>query len=231
MKKNFKLTINTILILFIFIFGFLFFIEYNNTSVTTIKNDTSNTKIQLKQEPKQASDPFSISMSTYLNNISHYSKLFTQTLNKHNLNTIMTKKDNNSAIIYETSILLESLNIPNGYKTTYIDIDNNEILRTYISLIDTLKDNSWNRTLTINISSDSSILTFNNSNYPEIFELLDLFAKNINIKTLESNVNNIINNNSSDILNEFYSISKYNDNNSTFLQISIYLNNGVISDN
>lgn len=228
MKKKIKLTINTILILFIFIFGFLFFMEYNDTSVNTIKNDTSNTKIQLEQD--KSSESFSISMSTYLNNISHYSKLFTQILNKYNLNTIMTKKDNNSATIYETSILLESLNIPNGFKTTYINIDNNEILKTYISLIDTLKDNSWNRTLTINISSDSSILTFNSSNYPEIFELLDVFAKNINIQTLESNVNNIINNNSSDILNEFYSISKYNDNNSTFLQISIYLNNGVISD-
>lgn len=229
MKNNFKPIVNITLLILIFLFGFLFFIEYNKTNTSVINTRTIDNDLNLEQD--KSSKSFSINKSRYLDDISHYSKLFTEVLNKYNLNTIMVTKNNNSASIYETSILLESLNIPNGYKTTYINLDNNEIMKTYISLIDTLKNNSWNRTLNINISSNNSILTFNKSNYPEVYELLNVLSKDINIQTLESSINNLIQNNSPDILNEFYSISKFNENDSIFLQISIFLNNGVISDN
>lgn len=229
MKKDFKLKANIILISVIFVFSFLFIIEYKKPNTNIAENKTINPVISL--EKNELSDSISLSNNEYLDDVSYYSKLFTEILNKYNLNTIMTTKNNNSTSIYETSILLEALNIPNGYKTTNINIENNEVMKTYISLVDTLKDMSWNRILNINISSNSSILEFNESNYPEVYELLNNFIKDIDIQTLEFNVNNLINDGSSDILNEYYSISKSNENNSTFLQISIYLDNGTISDN
>ena len=229
MKKDFKLKANIILISVIFVFSFLFIIEYKKPNTNIAENKTINPVISL--EKNELSDSISLSNNEYLDDVSYYSKLFTEILNKYNLNTIMTTKNNNSTSIYETSILLEALDIPNGYKTTNINIENNEVMKTYISLVDTLKDMSWNRILNINISSNSSILEFNESNYPEAYELLNNFIKDIDIQTLEFNINNIINDNLSDILNEYYSISKSNENNSTFLQISIYLNNGIISDN
>ena len=143
----------------------------------------------------------------------------------------MTTKDSDSFRIYETSILLEALDIPNGYKTTYINPENNEVMKTYISLVDTVKNDSWNQILNINISSNGSILDFNETNYPEVFELINSFMKDMDTQTLKLNVNNIIYNDSPDILNEYYSICKSKENNSNFLQISIYLNNGKISDN
>lgn len=229
MKKDFKLKANIILISVIFVFSFLFIIEYKKPNTNIAENKTINPVISL--EKNELSDSISLSNNEYLDDVSYYSKLFTEILNKYNLNTIMTTKNNNSTSIYETSILLEALDIPNGYKTTNINIENNEVMKTYISLVDTLKDMSWNRILNFNISSNSSILEFNETNYPEVYELLNNFIKDIDIQTLEFNINNIINDNSSDILNEYYSISKSNENNSTFLQISIYLNNGIISDN
>lgn len=229
MNKKCKFKVNLILVSIIFIFSILFVIEYKkpDTDITTNKDINSTIKLE---KPKSL-NKISLEGSAYLEDVSYYSKLFTEILNKHNLNTIMTTKENDTFTIYETSILLEAFGIPNGYKTTFINLENNEIMKTYISLVDTLKDKSWNRILNINISSDSSILEFNKTNYPEVYELLDNFTKDINIQTLELNINNLINNNSSDILNEYYSISKSNENNSTFLQISIYLNNGTISDN
>ena len=229
MKKDFKLKANIILISVIFVFSFLFIIEYKKPNTNIAENKTINPVISL--EKNELSDSISLSNNEYLDDVSYYSKLFTEILNKYNLNTIMTTKNNNSTSIYETSILLEALDIPNGYKTTNINIENNEVMKTYISLVDTLKDMSWNRILNFNISSNSSILEFNETNYPEVYELLNNFIKDIDIQTLEFNINNIINDNLSDILNEYYSISKSNENNSTFLQISIYLNNGIISDN
>lgn len=229
MNKNTKYKINLILILIIFIFSSLFIVEYKKPNTETINNKNKNSTINL--EKIESSDSVALSHSEYLEGVSYYSKVFTEILNKYGLNTIMTTKDSDSFRIYETSILLEALDIPNGYKTTYINIENNEVMKTYISLVDTLKDMSWNRILNINISSNSSILEFNESNYPEVYELLNNFIKDIDIQTLEFNVNNLINDGSSDILNEYYSISKSNENNSTFLQISIYLDNGTISDN
>lgn len=236
MKKNFKLIINTTLTILIFLFAFLFFIESNKSDINIVKTRTIDNSLNLEEdemnlEQNKPSESFSIDKISYLDDVSYYSKLFTEILNKYNLNTIMITKNSNSTYIYETSILLESLNIPNGYKTTYINLDNDETMKTYISLVETLKNSLWNRTLNINISSNDSILTFNKSNYPEVYELLNAFNKDINIKTLESDINNLIQNKSSDILNELYSISKFNEDNSVFLQISIYLDNGIISDN
>lgn len=229
MNKNFKFKANIILILIIFIFSFLFIIEYKKPNTNIHNNKTPGSNIKLENNELSSSN--SLTSAEYLHDVSYYSNFFTEILNKYNLNTIMTTKNNNSTSIYETSILLETLDIPNGYKTTYINLENNEIMKTYISLIDTLKDKSWNRILNINISSDSSILEFDETNYPEVFELLNSFIKDIDIQTLKFNVKDLINDNSSDILNEYYSISKSNENNSTFLQISIYLSNGTISDN
>lgn len=229
MNKNIKIKANLALIFIIFIFSVLFIIEYKKPNTNITNNKTTNSTIKL--EENELSTSLSLSNKAYLDDVSYYSKLFTEILNKHKLNTIMTTKNNGSVSMYETSILLEALDIPNGYKTTPTNPENNEAMKTYISLIDTLKDNSWNRILNVNISSNGSILEFNKINYPEVFELLNNFTKDIDISILELNINKLIHNNSPDILNEYYSISKSKENETTFLQISIYLNNGTISDN
>lgn len=173
----------------------------------------------------------SITYQKYIDDISYYSKIFTETLNNYNLNTIMTKKENDSFTIYETSILIEDLNLPNGYKLTPINFDTNESMKTYISLVDTLKNNSWNRLLNINIKSDSSIFEFNEINYPEIFGLIKNLNANISTDILSKHINNIISSDNAYYSNEFFNIKKSNINNNTFLQMSIYLNNGKISEN
>lgn len=228
--KN-KIILNTFLILSLVAFSILFISEYNSetkTTVTVSKNTPSVSSFQIKEQMHERTIP--LNKQLYLDEVNYFSAVFTDILKTYELNTILTKKEDSNFSVYETSILMENLNLPNGYKTTNLNFENNETMKTYISLLDTLKNKSWNRMLNINISSTSSILEFNETNYPEVFNLLTTLNPDINLETLSSYVNDRINDKTEDIYNEFYNINKIKKENLVLIQISIYLNNGEISE-
>lgn len=223
-----KEIINGVLIIIIILFSILFFNEYK-------KPNTITTDLKLKTNPSEANSENDLAENTSnkniitknqcLKNIENSKLTFTEILNKYNLNTISTMKQEDSFTIHETSILLESLGISNGYKINHINPEINTTLKTYISLINSVNDSMWNQTLNINLFADDTFFEFNEINYPEIFELINTFTPNIKSEIIYD-ISNVISNNSTDILNDAYSITKStNNDNSVFIQISVYIKN------
>lgn len=233
MKKSLKLKINILLILIIIISTYCFILKYTNNT-TQISNNKEIKHIDISKKELHSSNPifktFSLTNEEYLDRTKYSSDLFTSILNKYNLKTIFSVKENSKYTAYETSILLEGLEIPNGYKQITLNPDTGENLKLYISLIDTISDNSWNQTLNINIYSNTKPLEFNETNFPEIFELIKAFGKNIDTSLISSDINNILFNNSNDVANELYSITKELKDTSSFVQISIYSEHGIINE-
>lgn len=231
MNTKTKILTNTLLSTIIVASSICFINEYNKPDTQTKKKtETEETILTTSDKKNSATNFFSLNNQEYLEKINYSSNLFSSILEKYNLRTISSKKEDIDYTAYETSLTLERLDIPNGYKQITINPDTNENIKLYISITNTLQKKEWNQVLNISISSNTKPLEFNNSNFPEVFELLENFGKNINIQSISKDINNVLFNNSNNIVNENYSIIKDNKNNSTFVQISIYSEHGIINE-
>ena len=231
MNTKIKIITNVLLSTVIIASSVCFINEYNEPDTQTNKKFESKEDILIADNEKNNKFRFfSLSTQEYLEKVDYSSNLFTSILEKYSLRTISSKKEDIDYTAHETSLALEKLDIPNGYKQITINPDTNENIKIYLSLINTLQQKEWNQVLNISISTNTKPLEFNNSNFPEVFELLKNFGKNINTASISKDINDVIFNNSDDIINENYSIIKDNENNSTFVQISIYSEHGIINE-
>lgn len=233
MNINFNKKINLLLSI-IFIGACIgLVIEYKKPNPDTLSNTSNSEEVYNINNLDVTTDtdtPISISKADYSKKIDTRNDLFSQILLKHNLKTIINQEKNEDYNIVENSILLEDLNLPNGFKKIILDNNNDKYVNLYISLINSLKSSSWNETLNINLDSNSTKLEFNELLFPEVFELINKFSNNIDENSFIQDVNNIISSNNVNISNEFYSISKEENNNGIFIQISIYTQNGYLNE-
>lgn len=231
MNTKIKILTNTLLSIIIVASSICFINEYNEPDTSTNNEGEPKENILITSDKKNNTfNFFSLSNQEYLEKVNYSSNLFSSILEKYNLPTISSKKEDVDYTAYETSLTLERLDIPNGYKQITINPDTNENIKLYLSLINTIQKKEWNQVLNISISANTQPLEFNSSNFPEVFELLENFGKNINVELLSKDINSVLFNNSNNIVNENYSVIKENENNSTFVQISIYSEHGVINE-
>ena len=209
-----------------------FVIEYNRPSPQEVNLNTTNTSnnntkdIMFKEDNNYH---LSINKEDYQKKIDNSNDLFMEVLSKYNIKTIINKQSKNDYNIVENSIFLEELNLPNGFKKVILDSINDKYTNLYISLINSLKNSTWNETLNIILDSNTKSLDFNELIFPEIIDLIENFAKDIDKNLFINDVNNLIQSKDKTLSKELYSISKEISNNNLFLQISIYTENGKIN--
>lgn len=221
--------------------AFLVLTIITSTILMLININSDNKTENLNKEPKKGATPpiiysnnknndTKLSIKEYNDNVKYTNDLFSSILKKYGLESITVDSKSENITASETSILLKELDIPNGYKTIITNPQNNEHILLYISLTNILdKSNSWSQTLNISISSNGSIPEFNNTNYPEVYEILESFK--FDTKELSRDLNNIFTNTNQNVTKTKYTISRDNSISPNFTQISIYLNSGIITSN
>lgn len=229
---RFKKIVNSVLVLIIIASITAIIINQKEDNPTISSKEqlhTSNPEINFDNNPYNNNDIIKLSRDDYFKKVNESSELFSNILNKYHIETIATSKDTNEYFAHETSIMLTELGIPNGYKKIIVNPDANESINLYISLLNSMKNNTWGRTLNISLNSNTKFLEFNNVNFSETFELIETFNKSLDMETLKEDVNTVLFSELDFITKDNYSINKTINNGSNFIQISIHLEHGTIT--